>query len=160
MTPDAKVLEYVRIRPEGQTVADSRIFNITVKNALEERLGWDDKHRLGDVYKEFESWAKSHPPTIDEAIAFMLTRPLQFEPGEKNLGDGFANLLLYKVAEKAAGKNFAAILKDVLEECGPTHVGPSLPEDRAGDEEVWGAPLSLRITPWISADGTRRPRST
>jgi CubicO group peptidase (beta-lactamase class C family) len=140
---ETKILNYLGFGDSPMSVPDSRAFKITVRDAIEERLGWDEEHRLDAVWKQMDASARSRLLTVNDFIARMVKQPLQFEPGEKAIADCFGDILLRGVVEKAAEKEFAAALKDVFEECGPTHLGPSLPEDRAGDEEVcYGPPTN------------------
>jgi N-acyl-D-amino-acid deacylase len=139
---DTKVFAYLGIEPPGGKTADERIYKITVKNLLEHRGGWD-RDQAGDPMFQMNQVRKDlklgRPPTPRDVIRWMMGRPLQFDPGEREAYSNFGYCVLGRVIEKASGKPYEQYVTEaVLRPAGITSVRIS--RDRAADRdarEVW-----------------------
>ncbi|MCX5683479.1 MAG: serine hydrolase [Planctomycetota bacterium] len=141
---DTKVFAYLGIEPPGGKAADERIYKITVKNLLEHRGGWDrDKAAEGDPMFQMRlvraDLKLDHPPTPRDVVRWMMGKPLQFDPGEREAYSNFGYCVLGRVIEKASGKTYEQyVTEEILRPAGATSV--RLSRDRAADRdarEVW-----------------------
>jgi N-acyl-D-amino-acid deacylase len=77
------------------------------------------------------------PARPDDIIQYMLRRPLDFEPGVKEVYSNFGYCLLGRVIEKVSGQSYEEyVRKEVLAPLGIQHMrlGATLPEKRAKGE--------------------------
>jgi N-acyl-D-amino-acid deacylase len=141
---DTKVFEYLGIEPPGGKADDERIYKITVKNLLEHRGGWD-RAQASEADPMFQmpriraDLKLDRPPTPRDVVRWMMGRPLQFEPGEREVYSNFGYCVLGRVIEKASSKTYEQyVTEDILRPAGATTVRIS--RDRAADRdgrEVW-----------------------
>ena len=81
---DAKAFDLIAVKPRGGKVADPRIKNITVRQLLEHKGGWDRDTAFDPMFRTREvenDLQLSKPATSTNVIQYMLTQPLQFAPG-------------------------------------------------------------------------------
>ena len=135
---ETKVFEYLGIEPPGGKAADERIYKITVKNLLEHRGGWDRAQwgdpmfRMKQVREELKI---DHAPLPRDVVRWMMGKPLQFDPGERETYSNFGYCVLGRVIEKAAGKSYEQyVAEEILRPAGATTV--RLSRDRAADRDV------------------------
>lgn len=139
---DTKAFEYLALDPPGGKVADERIYKITVKNLLEHRGGWD-KATGGDPMFQMkrvrEELKLDHAPTPRDVVRWMMGKPLQFDPGQREAYSNFGYSVLGRVIEKASGKSYEQyVTEEILRPAGAAAVRVS--RDRAADRdprEVW-----------------------
>ena len=141
---ETKVFEYLGIEPPGGKAADGRIYKITIKNLLEHRGGWDrgqaavtdPMFRMKQVREELKL---DHAPLPRDVVRWMMGKPLQFDPGEREVYSNFGYCVLGRVIEKASGKSYEQyVTEEILRPAGATTV--RLSRDRAADRdgrEVW-----------------------
>lgn len=109
---DTRVAEYLGLKPSGET-ADARWAKITVDHLLDHRGGWDRGTTFdpmtnpGRIARELKL---SREPTIGDIVRFMLTQPLQFEPGERAAYSNFGYCLLGRMIERATGVQYYTAL--------------------------------------------------
>lgn len=129
------ILGYVRQirRPD----ADPRLRDITILHLLQHTAGWavalsfDPLHEPERIAKAMKI---SSPPSADAIVEFMLTQPLQFEPGSRYADSNFGYFLLGRIIEKRSGQTYEQyVKKHVLEPLGVTsmRLAGSLPSERA-----------------------------
>ncbi|XP_052246714.1 uncharacterized protein LOC127855300 [Dreissena polymorpha] len=117
-------------------VKDKRMFDITVDDLLRHAGGWDadiskiadpvfndyladGNHHLINIAKELKLKTQLTPNDI---IKFMLTQPLDFEPGTKSITSNFGYMVLGRVIEKVTKEHYESAVKDdVLVNCGMWH---------------------------------------
>jgi N-acyl-D-amino-acid deacylase len=139
---DTRAFEYLALDPPGGKAADERIYKITVKNLLEHRGGWD-RGAWGDPMFQMrrvrEELKLDRPPLPRDVVRWMTGKPLQFDPGEREVYSNFGYCVLGRVIEKASGKSFEQfVTEEILRPAGAAAVRMS--RDRAADRdgrEVW-----------------------
>jgi N-acyl-D-amino-acid deacylase len=88
---------------------DPRWKKVTVQHLLEHRGGWDRDQsfdpmfRSPTIVKELGVTPPALPPAI---IQYMLGKPLQFDPGSREVYSNFGYCLLGRVVEKASGQSY------------------------------------------------------
>lgn len=115
---DTKAFEFIGIKPPvGREVADQRIYSITVRQLLNHRGGWDRDKAFDPVFAFRKIEQELHlgwPAGPRDVIGYMLTQPLQFEPGERSAYSNFGYIVLGRVLEKAMKKPFRECLEDSI----------------------------------------------
>jgi len=100
-------------------INDRRIKDITVKNLLQHTAGWDrNKSAEGDPMFEEDRIAKSmgKPADSNTIIEYMLTKKLDFDPGEKFAYSNFGYNVLGRIIEKVSGLTYAEyVQKNILD---------------------------------------------
>jgi CubicO group peptidase (beta-lactamase class C family) len=94
--------------PEYRHITDERIRHITVRHLLEHTAGWDrEVNPLGDpmfnsikIAREMQAPAPANQQTI---IQYMLSRPLDFDPGTKFSYSNIGYCIIGRVIEKITG---------------------------------------------------------
>jgi N-acyl-D-amino-acid deacylase len=120
--------------------ADPRLVDITIRQLLEHRGGWD-RERSGDpMFRPFDIATElgvALPPSPGDIVRFMSTKPLDFDPGARHAYSNFGYCVLGRVIEKITGKSYEEYVRDaVLAPMGITgmRLGKTLPEGRAPRE--------------------------
>ena len=114
---DAKAFELIAIKPPGGKVVDARIYKITVGHLLEHKGGWDGASSFDPMFRatQIENELRlGHPTTPVDVIAYMLTKPLQFAPGEKTAYSNFGYCVLGRVLEKVYKKPYSDCIQQVI----------------------------------------------
>jgi N-acyl-D-amino-acid deacylase len=107
---DARVLDLLRhiVPPRGARV-DPRLAKVTVRHCLNHSGGWDRKIS-GDPANWSAQIARQlgvpQPVSPDQFIAFMLTVPLDFEPGTQSQYSNVGFVMLGQVVEKVSGERY------------------------------------------------------
>jgi len=131
---------FEKIAPKPKPL-DPRVMTITIQQLLEHEGGWDPAmtfdplFRQGIIAKELKLDDRSMAPC--DAVRYMLTRELQFDPGAKSVYSNFGFLVLGRVLEAVEKKKtyFECVESLVLKPAGITDVKPI---QRRGDaREVW-----------------------
>ena len=94
----------------GQTPADSRAAQITVRNLLEHEGGWDNAaargeliNRVGDINALSGT---SNPPPDSAVVRYLAQQQLDLAPSTRYVYSNTGFYLLGRVIEKAAGQSF------------------------------------------------------
>jgi CubicO group peptidase (beta-lactamase class C family) len=106
---DLKAFDLIAVKAPGGKVADPRINKITVAQLLEHQGGWDRDATFDPMFrtKQIEKeLALTNPVTSVNVIEYMLTQPLQFNPGEKTVYSNFGYCVLGRVLEKVMKKPY------------------------------------------------------
>ena len=120
--------------------SDPRLVEVTVRQLLEHRGGWD-RERSGDpMFRPFDVASELGvpvPPTPGDVIRFMSTKPLDFDPGARHAYSNFGYCVLGRVIEKITGKPYEEYVRDaVLAPMGilGMRLGKTLADERAPRE--------------------------
>lgn len=118
---DAQAFDLIGAKPPGRTkIADDRVKDVTVAHLLAHKGGWDAA-KAGDLMFRTDLIKKelklTRPPTPTEAVNFLLTQPLQLDPGEKEAYSNSGYCVLGRVVEAVYKKPFADCLAS--EVCKP-----------------------------------------
>jgi CubicO group peptidase (beta-lactamase class C family) len=142
LKPDTRVYAYLGIQPYKGMLADPRWKDITVEQLLEHKGGFD-RNRAGDPMFAIDEIRRelglTGRVTSVNVIQYMLTKPLQFNPGERSEYSNFGYCLLGRVIEKASGLPYVrCVQRDIAR---PLHVDDLiLTRDEASKRdprEVW-----------------------
>jgi N-acyl-D-amino-acid deacylase len=130
--------------------ADPRLVEITVRQLLEHTGGWDREKSGDPMFRPFDIASElgvALPPRPPDIIRFMVTKPLDFDPGTRHAYSNFGYCVLGRILEKITGEPYEEhIRKAILAPMGITRMrlGKSLPDQRAAGEvryyPVTGAP--------------------
>ena len=113
------VFQNLGIAPAGPVV-DPRLYRITVGDLLEHKGGFDGKvsfdpmFRTDMIRQELRLKTQVTPVNI---IQYMLTQPLQINPGEKYCYSNFGYCVLGRVAEKVTGRPYIEVVQRII--CQP-----------------------------------------
>lgn len=91
---------------------DERWQKITIQWVLEHKGGWD--RAAGDpmfMHQTIMKELKLKIVTPRDAVRWMMTRPLQFEPGTKSVYSNFGYCLLGVVIEEITGESYGDVVK-------------------------------------------------
>jgi N-acyl-D-amino-acid deacylase len=120
LSPDTKAFELLAVKAPGGKATDPRIREITVGQLLQHKGGWDREatfdpmFRVKQIEKELELRAPAGPVNV---IEYMLTQPLQFDPGEKAVYSNFGYCVLGRVLEKVMKKPYFECVQQAV--CEP-----------------------------------------
>ncbi|HEY1174131.1 MAG TPA: serine hydrolase domain-containing protein [Verrucomicrobiae bacterium] len=140
---DDKVLDILRL-PEKPL--DARWEQITIRQLLHHTGGWDrdvafdPMFRSGTIATTLSVEAPAKPEHI---IRYMMTRKLDFDPGQRYAYSNFGYCLLGRVIEKLTKQGYEDYTKQtVLKPLGITHmqIGGTLPDLRAKSEVKYYMP--------------------
>ena len=138
-----RVFDILDIKPVGKGKIDPRLKKVTVRQLLLHTGGWD-RSRSGDPMFRPVKIAKAFgldPPASSKQIArYMLTVPLDFDPGRRHAYSNFGYCLLGRVIEARTNMTYEQyIRRHVLAKVGVTRmrIGRSLPAKRARGEVTY-----------------------
>jgi CubicO group peptidase (beta-lactamase class C family) len=142
LKPDARIFDLLKLEnkvPKG-AIFDPRWKQITVSHLLRHEGGWNSA-KSGDpidVGLAVLSYNRAAPPlTTDHIIRYMLSRPLDFDPGKQYAYSNFGYCLLGRVVEAAGGRRYEDYVRDeVLKpmDIVDMRIGKTLLKDRAPGE--------------------------
>jgi CubicO group peptidase (beta-lactamase class C family) len=122
LTLDTKAFELLAIKPPVGKIADPRINTITIRQLLNHRGGWDRDKSFDPMFRDRQierDLGLGHPCKPVNVVEYMLTKPLQFDPGEKSVYSNFGYCVLGRVLEKVMKKPyFECIEESVLKPLG------------------------------------------
>jgi len=134
---DTKAFEWLAIEPPGGKAADERIYKVTVRQLLDHRGGWDRAEGGDPMFQADrvrDDLKLKRPPAPRDVVRWMLGKPLQFEPGEREAYSNFGYCVLGRVIEKASGKTYEGyVTEEVLRPAGAKAARMS--RDRAADRD-------------------------
>lgn len=120
--------------------ADSRIYEITIRDLLQHSGGWDRELSFDPMFMSrsiAEAMAVQSPADAETIIRYMMGQPLDFSPGERYAYSNFGYCVLGRIIERVTGQSYEDFVKkNVLEPMGITSmsIGHTLLEDRADGE--------------------------
>jgi CubicO group peptidase (beta-lactamase class C family) len=95
-------------------IKDDWLNKITVGDLLEHKGGWDREKSFDPVFglpepdKSLPDFKKMEPKYL---VAYMASRPLQFDPGTNSVYSNFGYIVLGQVVEKATGLSYKEYLR-------------------------------------------------
>jgi N-acyl-D-amino-acid deacylase len=110
---DASVFALLGLKPPKRGF-DPRWKQVTVRHLLLHRGGWDSGKSFDPMFRSpaIVSELRVKPPAMPKAIIrYMLGKPLDFDPGTKEVYSNFGYCLLGRVVEKASGKTYEEYVK-------------------------------------------------
>jgi N-acyl-D-amino-acid deacylase len=119
---------------------DSRLREITIRQLLEHRGGWDRNQSFDAMFQSvrFAKQVGGNAPADQTAvIKAMLSQKLDFDPGKRYAYSNFGYCLLGRVIEKVSGQDYADYVKEkVLAPIGITtmRIGATRLDGRAKNE--------------------------
>jgi CubicO group peptidase (beta-lactamase class C family) len=138
-TPMLQVLHLTPHLAEG-AAPDPRLARVTVRMLLHHTAGWDRGASFDPMFRPLEIAAAlgtPGPAGPREVVRYMLGRPLDFDPGTKEVYSNFGYCVLGRIIEEVSGKSYEQFVKDeVLRPLGITRmqVGHTLLAGRAAGE--------------------------
>ena len=142
LTLDTPVFPLLGIEPVPDAPYDPRLDLITVEQLLVHSGGWNSEASGDPQYTPWPQLA-SHifgvesPASAETIIRYMLTKPLDFDPGSESAYSNFGFNVLGRVIEHASGQPFVDYLvEQVLTPAGITSMaqGGTLLDERLPDE--------------------------
>ena len=127
----------------GGDGCDERLQEVTVRQHLSHRGGWDRSVSYDPMFQTLRikrELGLSAAPSARDIIRFMLSEPLDFDPGEGYAYSNFGYCVLGRVIEAVTEEPYEeAVRARVLAPLGieGMRIGRSLPEDRAPGEVVY-----------------------
>ena len=90
--------------PAGATV-DARLFDITVQELLQHAGGWDSAKSFDPMFLPWSRMAaatlgRKDPPECETIIRYMMSVPLDFDPGTKTAYSNFGYCVLGRIIER------------------------------------------------------------
>ena len=119
---------------------DPRWRQITVREVLQHRGGWDRQQSMDPMFSSLKIAASlgiSPPPVPDDIVRFMLGQSLDFDPGSRYAYSNFGYCLLGRIIEHVSGQSYeTAVRQQLLEPLGirDMRIGHTLLEQRATGE--------------------------
>jgi CubicO group peptidase (beta-lactamase class C family) len=123
LTLTTKAFDFIGLKPQEGKEVDSRISKITIGQLLEHKGGWDMEVAYDPMFrgKQIEKdLGLSKPATPMNVVEYMMTQPLQFNPGQKMSYSNFGYCVLGRVIEKALDKPYSECVQQVI--CKPLKI--------------------------------------
>jgi CubicO group peptidase (beta-lactamase class C family) len=140
---DDRVMDILALKPREGGKVDPRLKKVTVRHLLLHNGGWD-RAKSGDPMFRAVKTAKAFglaPPASSKLVSrFMLTEPLDFEPGSKYAYSNFGYCLLGRIIEAKTDLSYEQyVRKKLLAKIGVTRmrIGRSLQSKRAAGEVTY-----------------------
>jgi len=138
-TPAFEYLDFKPLRDKNSK-PDGRLKEITVQHLLHHTAGFDRAKSFDPMFRPVEiarAFGAQPPARPELIIRYMMGRPLDFAPGERDAYSNFGYCVLGRIIEKASGKTYEEFVKkEILAPLGIRHtqIGKTLPEGRAQGE--------------------------
>jgi N-acyl-D-amino-acid deacylase len=119
---------------------DKRLKEVTIRQLLEHRGGWDRDASFDPMFKSVQFAQElgiASPAGPRDIIRAMLTRPLDFDPGQRYAYSNFGYCLLGRVIESVSGMTYGAYIQQhILKPIGieSMQLGKTRASDRAVGE--------------------------
>lgn len=148
---DAKAFSYLDLKPgSAEAKPEPKLAEITVRHLLQHTGGWNREKSGDPMFKAAVISAElgvPSPPNATSIIRYMLTQPLDFDPGTRFAYSNFGYCVLGRILEQVTGEAYETyVKKNVLAPMGITRMalGRSLRENREKDEVTYYAPKPLK----------------
>jgi len=124
---DDQALPLIGLKPPARPPADPRWQQITIEQLLKHKGGWDIKELGYDPMfspdKAQQALKLKRSPTPADMVRWMLTVPLQFDPGTREAYSNFGYCVLGRVIERVDRRKFLeAVRRHVFQ---PDKIDPS-----------------------------------
>jgi CubicO group peptidase (beta-lactamase class C family) len=139
---DEKVFPFLGIPPAVQSLVDPepRLHSITVRQLLQHTGGWDRDKSFDPMFRS-ERIARANltppPASARDVIRYMLSRPLDFDPGTRYAYSNYGYCVLGRVIEKVTGQTYEKFVQEkILAPAGIKHmrIGATLDGKQAPGE--------------------------
>ena len=136
------------LQEAADAVRDSRWQDVTIRQVLQHRGGWDRELSSDPMFRSVEiatQLGREPPAGPDDIVRFMLSQPLDFEPGQRHAYSNFGYCLLGRVIESVAGVDYETyVRREVLGPLGigRMRIGKTLASGRADGEARYYEPDS------------------
>jgi N-acyl-D-amino-acid deacylase len=148
LTLDTPVFPLLDLEPLGNAPYDPRLDLITVEHLLTHSGGWNSAAGFDPQYTPWPQFiaqliGAESPPSPGTIIRYMLSVPLDFDPGTKSAYSNFGFNVLGRVIEKVSGQSFEHYIEQMLATADITSmtVGGTLLDARLPREvRYYGAP--------------------
>ncbi|HZL37539.1 MAG TPA: serine hydrolase [Tepidisphaeraceae bacterium] len=133
---DTRAFPLLALTPPAGTKKDPRLDQITIKELLEHKAGWDRDKAFDPMFRPLEISAaldKKGPASANDVVRYMVGQPLQFAPGSRECYSNFGYCVLGRVIEKVTGEPYLKFVnKEILSPLGigSVELARSLPADR------------------------------
>jgi N-acyl-D-amino-acid deacylase len=136
--------------PFGGKLVDPRWAQITVRMLLAHTAGFDAQKTPDQMFRVVDVAKKlnvASPASANDVLRYMLSLPLDFEPGSKYAYSNFGYSVLGRIIEKVTGQSYAAHAKSVLAQYGikGMDLGRSLLKDRLPEEVRYYDPAQTQM---------------
>lgn len=113
---DTKVFPLLDLQPLDGQETNPDLEKVTIDHLLWHKGGWDDSV-TGDLLFRQDKLAIASGKSLSERnssdfVRFMLSQPLQFEPGSKSVYSNFGYCVLGRVIEKVSGQDYQTFIKE------------------------------------------------
>jgi CubicO group peptidase (beta-lactamase class C family) len=149
--------------PVFKSVADKRIYKITVRHLLAHAGGWSLAY--GDPAFNslvvLEKTGENGAATMDSYCRFVASRKLHFDPGTRSSYSNMGYMFLGKVIEAVSGKKYEDfVTSDVLKPQGilDMHIGRSYLADRRPNEVKYYEAEESPMIPAFDGSGIMVPK--
>ncbi len=132
----------------GPGYADPHLGEITVRQVLQHRGGWDREASEDPMFRtrEIATQLGIQPPAASrDIVRYMLGRPLDFEPGARYAYSNYGYCVLGRVIEQVTGTDYESYVRtELLAPLGihRMQIGRTLPVGRAAGEVRYYEPHS------------------
>ena len=103
--------------PDSVQVIDARLKDITIRQLLQHRGGFDREKSLDPMFRSIQIAESLHtrpPAKPDDIIRFMMGRQLDFDPGGRYAYSNFGYCLLGRVIEQVSGTSYEEYVRREL----------------------------------------------
>ncbi len=137
---DAPVFDLLDITPMDPKTVDARLKDITVRHLLHHTGGFDRDQSYDPMFKPYEmseALKKDLPIDTNDVIRYMMSQPLDFDPGERKSYSNFGYCVLGRVIEKVSEQTYVDYVQaEILNpaKARGMQIGTSLEQDRVKRE--------------------------
>ncbi len=116
---DAKAFPLLGIQPAVQSFVDPepRLRDITIRQLLQHTGGWDREKSFDPMFRS-ERIARANltspPASATDVIRYMLSRPLDFDPGARYAYSNYGYCVLGRLIEKASGQSYEKFVQEKI----------------------------------------------
>jgi len=150
-----KVIPLLNITPVGE-LGDERLNDITIEHLLNHTGGWDQNKSFDPLYRS-KTLSEFHKIDVEDltkehVASYMLTQPLQNEPGAKKAYSNFGFVLLGLVIEKVTEETYSEAVDDFASKL-KMDVQVSAKELENRDEAEVSYPKEYRLRSFFESSG-------
>lgn len=161
LTLDTPVFPLLNLEPLGDAPYDARLDLITVEHLLTHSGGWNSAAGFDPQYTPWPQFiaqliGTECPPSAETIIRYMLSVPLDFDPGTQSAYSNFGFNVLGRVIEKVSGQSFEQYIEQMLATAEITSmtVGGTLLDERLPREvRYYGEPDAASVPSLYPAGG-------